>query len=95
MVFAVAYAAIAPSPAKQNAASSESSPKKEEQKWAPVTDSQEFKVNVADGIEGASQVRYEKWDKGTMTGMFSKPIGDGKFEIVNYIADDKGYRVTS
>jgi hypothetical protein len=63
--------------------------------FAPVTGPKSFKVNVADGIQGASQLRHETWDKGTMTGSYSQPIGNGKWQIVNYVADDKGFRIIS
>jgi len=63
--------------------------------FAPVTGSKSFKVNVADGIQGANQFRHETWDKGTMTGSYSQPIGDGKYQIVTYVADDKGFRIIS
>jgi len=52
-------------------------------------------VNVADGIQGANQLRKEKWDNGTVTGMYANPLGNNKYQIINYIADDKGYRILS
>ena len=70
-----------------------SDPKKES--WIPVREAKEFNVNVADGIEGANQIRHEKWDKGTMTGMYAQPLADKKWQITNYVADDKGYHITS
>jgi hypothetical protein len=63
--------------------------------FAPVTGPKSFKVNVADGIQGANQLRQETWDKGAVQGMYSHPVGNGKWQIVNYVADDKGFRVTS
>jgi len=54
-----------------------------------------FSVNVADGIKGANQLRKEKWDNGTVTGLYANPLGNKKYQIINYIADDKGYRVLS
>jgi hypothetical protein len=53
----------------------------------------QFSVNVADGIQGASQLRKEKWDNGTVTGVYANPLGNKKFQLIHYMADDKGYRV--
>jgi len=64
-------------------------------KFAPVRGPKQFSVNVADGIHGANQVRKEKWDNGTMTGMYANPLGNGKYQVIEYIADDKGYRILS
>jgi len=63
--------------------------------FEPVKGPKSFKVNVADGIQGANQFRHEKWDKGAITGSYSQPIGDGKWQIVDYVADDKGFRIIS
>jgi len=63
--------------------------------FTPVSGPKSFKVNVADGIQGANQQRQETWDKGAMTGSYSQPLGNGKWQVVNYVADDKGFRVLS
>lgn len=64
-------------------------------KFTPVRGPKQFSVNVADGIQGANQLRKEKWDNGTMTGMYANPLGNGKYQVIEYIADDKGYRILS
>jgi len=63
--------------------------------FQPVRGPKKFSVNVADGIRGANQLRKEKWDNGTVTGMYANPLGNNKYQIINYIADDKGYRILS
>jgi hypothetical protein len=63
--------------------------------WTPVREPKEFSINVADGIQGANQIRHEKWDNGDMTGMYAQPMGGKKWQIVSYTADKNGYRITS
>jgi len=67
----------------------------QQQQFQPVRGPKKFSVNVADGIRGANQLRKEKWDNGTVTGMYANPLGNNKYQIINYIADDKGYRILS
>jgi len=63
--------------------------------FEPVRGPKKFSFNVNDGIQGANQLRKEQWDNGTVTGMYANPLGNKKYQIINYIADDKGYRVLS
>jgi len=63
--------------------------------FQPVRGPKKFSVNVNDGIQGANQLRKETWDNGTVTGMYANPLGNKKYQIINYIADDKGYRILS
>jgi len=69
--------------------------KPSEVSWTPVREAKEFSAFVGDKIEGAHVVREEKWNNGTMTGSYAQPVGNGKWDIVTYIADDKGYRITN
>jgi len=63
--------------------------------WLPATEPRDFSYNIMDGIQGANQLRQESWKDGVMRGMYSIPLGDNKWQVVNYVADDKGYRVES
>lgn len=61
----------------------------------PASKNRAFTYNIADGIEGASQIRHETIENGVMKGYYTYALGDGLYELVNYIADENGYRVTS
>ncbi|CAG7827711.1 unnamed protein product [Allacma fusca] len=63
--------------------------------WAPATQPREFGYNVMDGIQGANQIRQESWKNGTMSGMYAYPYGPNQWQVVEYIADERGFRVTS
>jgi hypothetical protein len=69
--------------------------KSAEESYAPATQPREFGYSVNDGIKGANQVRHETWNNGTMTGMYAYPLGGLDWMVVNYVADDKGFRVVS
>jgi len=63
--------------------------------WAPATQPREFSYHIQDGILGANQVRHEVWKNGTMSGMYAYPLGNNQWQVVDYIADGKGFRVTN
>jgi len=79
----------------QQAAGATGSPAASDVKFTPVRGPKQFSFNVADGIQGANQLRKEKWDNGTVTGMYANPLGNQKYQLINYIADDKGFRIVS
>jgi len=91
-VYLVGFGSAAISPISQHQSQDNSVT---EEPWAPATEPRDFSYNVLDGIQGANQLRQESWKNGTMRGMYSFPLGDNKWQVVTYVADDKGYRVES
>jgi len=69
--------------------------KSQEAPWLPATQPREFSYNIDDNIKGANQIRHETWNNGTVNGMYAYPLGGDEWQLVNYIADDKGFRVVS
>jgi len=63
--------------------------------YPPATDPRQFSYNINDGIEGAFQIRHETWENGVVKGYYTYPLENHMWELVHYIADAQGYRVTS
>jgi hypothetical protein len=67
----------------------------QEEKWSPATEPRTFSYKVDDRVKGASQLRNESWNNGTATGMYTLHMGNDQYQIINYIADANGFRITS
>jgi len=91
----VGFASCAISPFLGNPAEAKDNSVTTEAPWAPATQPREFQYNVMDGIQGANQIRQESWNNGTMTGMYAYPYGPKQWQVVHYVADERGFRVTS
>lgn len=61
----------------------------------PAIVTQPFSFNILDGIKGATQAKNQTFSNGTMTGMYAYPTGGNEWQVVNYVADEKGLRITS
>jgi len=40
-------------------------------------------------------MRHEKWDNGTVRGMYATPLGNNQFTVVHYLADQNGFQILS
>jgi len=67
----------------------------QEEKWTPSTEPRTFSYKVDDRVKGASQLRNETWNNGTATGMYTLHMGNDQYQIIHYIADANGFRITS
>jgi len=63
--------------------------------YPTATDPRKFSYNINDGIEGALQIRHETWEDGVVKGYYTYPLGEKMWQLVHYIADAQGYRITS